>query len=253
VLSVDEAIAGLLSEIERRDPVDVALDSAFGLILAADIASDVDSPPFDKSQMDGFAVRAQDVTNPPILLDVIEEVTAGNVPQRPIGPEQATRIMTGAPLPPGADAIVPIEQCDFTENGERVTVQSAAQVGAYVIRRGASMRLGEIVLSAGTRLQAPQIGLLAELGRTEVSVFQRPIVSILATGDELVEISEKPGPGQIRNSNETMLEAQIENADAWPCPLGIARDEGGYRLGSWTSFLRNSRPPASARCSTRSR
>ncbi len=228
MLSVDEAIAAILGEVEPRPVVNAPLDDARGLVLAADIASDVDSPPFDKSQMDGFAVRAGDVADAPTTLSIIEEVTAGNVPQCPVETGQATRIMTGAPMPGGADAVVPIEQCDFTDNGDTVTVRTSPQVGAFVIRQGAAMSKGESVLTAGICLSASSIGLLAESGRAEVSVFARPSVGILATGDELVPIDQKPGPGQIRNSNQTMLVAQVANAGATPRPLGIARDERGH-------------------------
>ena len=227
MLSFDEAIAAILNEVEPRPAVEVSLDGSLGLVLAADITCDVDSPPFDKSQMDGFAVRATDTSNAPTTLHVIEELTAGNVPQRTVGPGQATRIMTGAPMPEGADAVVPIEQCDFAEGSDSVTVNSSPHSGAYVIGRGASMVKGETVLSAGTPLTAASMGLLAELGQARVPVFPRPMVGILATGDELVPVDESPGPGQIRNSNQTMLVAQVANTGAEPRPLGIARDERG--------------------------
>ncbi len=225
MLSVDEAIAAILSEVELRLAVEVSLDEARGLVLEADIASDVDSPPFDKSQMDGFAVRAGDVADAPMALSIIEEVTAGNVPQRHVVTGQATRIMTGVPMPAGADAVVPIEQCDVTDESDTVTVRTSTRPGAFVIRQGTAMAKGETVLTAGTRLSAAAMGLLAELGRAQVPVFARPTVGILATGDELVPIDQAPGPGQIRNSNQTMLVAQVANAGASPRPLGIARDE----------------------------
>src|SRR5690606_10033127 len=137
---------------------------------AADIMSDVDSPPFDKSQMDGFAVRAADTDSPPTTLRVVEEITAGRVPQNNVNAGEAARIMTGAPIPPGADAVVPIEQCEFVEGSDSVTVRTSATAGAYIIPRGQSMAKGEVVLRAGTRLAAPQLGLLAELGRAQLPV-----------------------------------------------------------------------------------
>lgn len=225
MLSVDEAISAILNEVDPRNPSDVPLDRAFGLVLAADIMSDVDSPPFDKSQMDGFAVRAADTDSPPTTLRVVEEITAGRVPQNNVNAGEAARIMTGAPIPPGADAVVPIEQCEFVEGSDSVTVRTSATAGAYIIPRGQSMAKGEVVLRAGTRLAAPQLGLLAELGRAQLPVWSRPTVGVLATGDELVPIEQAPGDGQIRNSNQSMLVAQIIQSGAEPRPLGIARDE----------------------------
>ncbi|MGD9854991.1 MAG: gephyrin-like molybdotransferase Glp [Planctomycetaceae bacterium] len=238
MLSVEQAIAAILGEVKPRSPIDVALNDALGLTLAVDIVSDVDSPPFAKSLMDGFAVRSGDLSGSLRTLVVIEAVTAGRVPQRTVQPGQAARIMTGAPLPDGADAVVPVEQCDFTEEGEgegerereggTVVVRSAVRAGTYVIPRGQSMSQGEKVLHAGTRLGAPQLGLLAEVGRATVTVWPRPTVGVLATGDELVPIEQAPGEGQIRNSNQTMLIAQVSQTAATPCPLGIARDERAH-------------------------
>lgn len=225
MLSVEQAIAAILAEVEPRSPVDVELGDAIGLTLTADVVSDADSPPFDKSQMDGFAVRSADTGDSARSLQVVEEVTAGRVPQETVQPGTATRIMTGVRLPAGADAVVPIEQCDFTEGSDTVIVRCGVTSGTFVIPRGQSMSQGETVLRAGTRLFAPQLGLLAELGHAQVTVRPRPMVGVLATGDELVPIGQIPGEGQIRNSNQTMLTAQASQAGAAPQPLGIARDE----------------------------
>src|SRR5690606_7021869 len=135
-----------------RPPVVLPLDETLGLTLAADVISDADSPPFDKSQMDGFAIRAVDVATVPATLRVLETVTAGQTPQHPVAAGQATRIMTGAPLPAGADAVVPIERCTFAEGAGEVTINEPASAGAFVIRQGSSMAKGETVLTAGTRL-----------------------------------------------------------------------------------------------------
>lgn len=228
MLSVEEAIDRILAEVEPRPPVSIRLDEVGGLVLARDVASRVDSPPFDKSQMDGFAVRAEDVESPPVTLQILETVTAGQTPQRSISAGEATRIMTGAPLPQGADAVVPIEQCDYADGASTVGINESATAGAFVICKGSSMVRGETVLAGGTRLGPPQIGLLAELGETEVSVFPRPLVGVLATGDELVPVEVEPGPGQIRNSNQTMLLAQMRQAGANVWPLGIARDDRSH-------------------------
>lgn len=225
MLSVDEAIAAILNAVEPRSPVDVSLGDALGLVLAADVVSDTDSPPFSKAQMDGFAVRSCDLESVPQTLTIVDEVTAGRVPLRAVQLGEAARIMTGAPLPQGADAVVPIELCDVAEEGSVVRVRGGVRPGTYVIRRGESMSRDEVVLRSGTFLQAAQLGLLAELGRARVSVLPRPTVGVLATGDELVPIEQTPGEGQIRNSNQTMLLAQISRSQAIPHSLGIARDD----------------------------
>jgi molybdopterin molybdotransferase len=225
VLSVESALELILSDVQPRLPVSLPLDETFGLTLACDIISDADSPPFDKSQMDGFAIRAADVATAPVTLKVLETVTAGQTPRHPVSAGAATRIMTGAPLPAEADAVVPIERCTFSEGAVEVTIHDPARSGAFVVRQGASMTKGETVLSAGTRLTPPAIGLLAELGQARVNVFPRPLVGILATGDELVAIDQQPGPGQIRNSNQSMLLAQLTAAGTDVRPLGIARDD----------------------------
>src|SRR5690606_4641686 len=157
-------------------------------------------------------------------LTALEAVTAGRPPRHPASAGEATRTMPGAPLPSGADAIVPIERCTYVEGAGEMTVNEPAQAGAFVIRQGASMARGETVLTAGTRLTPPAIGLLAELGLARMDVFPRPLVGVLATGDELVPIDQQPGPGQIRNSNQSMLIAQLTAAGTNVRPLGIARD-----------------------------
>ena len=224
MLSVDEALAAILETVIPFAPQPAALGDARGLFLSEDIVSDVDSPPFDKALMDGYAVRACDVHNGAVLT-VIEEVTAGNVSQRTVESGQSTRIMTGAPMPAGADAVVRVEDTAFDAATERVTIAaSAMRPGANMMPRGTSMRAGDTVMQAGRCLRPQELGALAELGRPVVSARRRPRVAILATGDELVPVGDTPGPGQIRNSNETMLVAQVERAGAVPVPLGIARD-----------------------------
>lgn len=224
MLSVPEALAILVERVERPAAAELPLEATVGLVLAENIVSDIDSPPFDKALMDGYAVRSADVKTPTVHLRVGEEVLAGQVPRRCVGPGEATRIMTGAPLPEGADAVVPVEHSRL--EGEDVVVlnTTATDPGRNVLRRGASVRTGQVVLKAGAELRPQQMGALAELGRHRVAVYPRPRVAVLATGDELVPVAERPGPGQIRNSNETMLTAQLKFAGAEPLPLGIARD-----------------------------
>jgi molybdopterin molybdotransferase len=227
MLTVSEALAAIVANVARLQAVRVPLDEALGLVLAEEAIADLDSPPFDKALMDGFAVRSSDVAGGRATLRVIEEVVAGQVPQRRVGAGEATRIMTGAPIPEGADAVVPVEQT-------RATAQHAVEIettptspGRNILRRGESVRTGARVLPAGRLLRPQELGCLAELGKAVVAVFRRPRVAVLATGDELVPVETVPSSGQIRNSNETMLVAQLRQAGVAVTPLGIARDDAG--------------------------
>jgi molybdopterin molybdotransferase len=229
MLTVAEAIAEIVAHIERLPPTRVALQDSLGLVLAEDAISDLDSPPFDKALMDGYAVRSADVSGGRARLRVVEEVSAGQVPRRPVGPGEATRIMTGAPIPEGADAVVPVEHTLLPGgigHGSHVAIETGPVVaGRNVLKQGESTRHGSCVLAAGRQIRPQEIGCLAELGKEAVNVFSRPHVAVLATGDELVPVSKVPGPGQIRNSNESMLVAQIGRLGADPVPLGVARDD----------------------------
>lgn len=199
--------------------------AALGLVLAETVVSDLDMPPFDKALMDGFAVRSADLAEGPVVLTVIEEVCAGQVPGQPMGPGQAVGVMTGAPLPTGGDAVVKKEECRELEGG-RVDIQAGPiKPGLNVLHRGREMTKGQAVLAEGTVLRPQEFGVLASVGRTAVRVHPAPGVTILATGDELVEASEVPGPGQIRNSNGPMLLAQACRAGAVPFFLGVAPDQ----------------------------
>ncbi|WP_397569907.1 gephyrin-like molybdotransferase Glp [Schlesneria sp. T3-172] len=221
--TVDDALQKLVATITPLGVSQVPLSEALGLTLGADVISHSDSPPFDKSLMDGYAVRAEDVTAVGTSLKVIETVTAGRVPSMRVGPGEATQIMTGAPLPEGADVVIKVE--DTRRDGDRVVVQCGPPtIGANLIRRGTSVRSGACVLSRGLTLNGARIGALAELGCAHVTARRPPKVSILATGDELVPIESAPGPGQIRNSNVAMLAAQVTAAGAEAMSLGIARD-----------------------------
>jgi molybdopterin molybdotransferase len=221
--SVADAHRLVLKHARPLPPEDTPLTPAvLGRVLAEDVLSDLDVPPFDKALMDGYAVRAADVPAGGAHLAVIEEVTAGQVPQRPLGPGQATRIMTGAPLPPGADAVVMVERTRLA--GSRVEVDGPAQAGQNVLARAREMRCGEPVLAAGHVLRPQELGLLATVGRTSARLHRAPEVAILSTGDEVVEADSVPGAGQIRNSNGPMLQAQAARAGARARYLGIARD-----------------------------
>ncbi len=231
MLTVSEALAAITSTVQRGPVVEISLEDALGQVLAESVVSDLDSPPFDKALMDGYAVRAGDLAGR-TTFEVIEEVTAGRVPSRSVGTGQATRIMTGAPIPPGADTVVPVEETEFQAGvpdsilGQVMLRNSAnCRAGQFVLKQGAAVRRGTQVMAAGRLLRAQEIAALAELGYARVRVIRRPRVAILATGDELVPAAQSPGPGQIRNSNEPMLAAQVQQAGAEPIRLGVARDE----------------------------
>jgi molybdopterin molybdotransferase len=228
MFTVHQALARIIEHVSPRAPLDVALADALGLVLAQDVVSDGDSPPFDKSMMDGYAVRTADIQGGAARLEVIEEVTAGRVARRSLAAGQAIRIMTGAPIPDGADAVVRLEDTRFLADSGTVAVETRSlKSGTHIIRRGTAMRAGERILPAGRRLRAQELGCLAELGLHVAHVHPRPTFAVLATGDELTSIDQTPGPGQIRNSNETMLVAQATQFGCVPVPLGIARDDRG--------------------------
>jgi molybdopterin molybdotransferase len=223
MLEVAEALAVVLRHARPPGGRTSLLGAeAVGQVLAADVTADRDSPPFDKSLRDGYAVRSADCASPSAELRVVEEIAAGAVPQRAVEPGECARIFTGAPIPSGADAVVMQE--DTEPHGDRVRIKDRVRPGQYVFLRGTEMRAGEVVLRAGTVLNAAAIGVLASVGAAAAPVFPRPRVSVLSTGDELVAAAGQPGPGQIRNSNGPMLTALAARAGAEANDLGIARD-----------------------------
>jgi molybdopterin molybdotransferase len=225
MLSVPQAQEIVLKHARPLPPESVPLaSSALDLVLAEDIASDVDMPPFDKSLMDGYAVRASDLATGQATLTILEEVTAGRTPTRPVEAGQATRIMTGAPMPSGADAVVMIERTRQLDAGRVVIEDTPARAGQNLLPRGQEMRRGDVVLTVGTVLRPQEFGVLATVGRTRVRAHPAPVVALISTGDEVVEASQQPGPGQIRNGNGPMLAAQIARAGGVPRDLGIAID-----------------------------
>jgi molybdopterin molybdotransferase len=239
MLSVDEAQQCIRSAAMALEPELVPLENAMGLLLAEDVVSDIDMPPFDKALVDGFAVRSQDLVVGARELEVIAEIYAGQAPwpaSEGITSGQSVRIMTGAPMPPGADAVVMQERTDHTTSGagrpQRVSVNDPRfKPGQNIMLRATEMSMGQTVLRAGAQLRPGEIGVLAAVGRDSVQVTTRPRVAIASTGNELVEASARPGPGQIRNSNGPLLAALVTRAGGAPHYLGIARDTHDELLG----------------------
>ncbi|MEP3477876.1 MAG: gephyrin-like molybdotransferase Glp [Fuerstiella sp.] len=239
MISVDEAVHKILTESVQLPAVKTSLRNCTGLILAENTRVGCDSPPFDKAMMDGFAVSSQaagtlesnssidESANSKIHLKVIETITAGIVPQCMVDSSTASRIMTGAPMPAGADCVIPIERVDFdssTPTDVGVSLQDLI-AEKHVLRRGVIAVEGDPLMSSGVTLQAQHIAALAEFGMAEVPCVPQPKVAVLATGDELVDVSEPLTPGRIRNSNEPMLLAQLERAGSIGYGLGIAEDQ----------------------------
>jgi molybdopterin molybdotransferase len=199
---------------------------AFGRVLAETVLADRDIPPFPRSTRDGYAVRSADLATVPATLDVIGEIKAGekteNIPTR-IDPRQAASIMTGAPVPAGADAVVMVEYT--SRRGDRVEIAKSIIPGENVVPRGWEAKQGDCLLDRGLRLNEAAVALAASVGKSRLEVFRRPRVAVLSTGDEIVEIAAIPGPTQIRNSNTYSLAVQISQAGGEPMLLPIAPDE----------------------------
>lgn len=228
-MEVEQAREAILAHMPTLEPEQVPLLDALGRTLAEDVTAGEDIPPFDNSAMDGYAVRAADVAQAsaeqPASLEVIASLPAGEAPREAVRPQTAIRIMTGAPLPPGADAVVRFEDTDegAGEPG-RVRIARPVRPGDNVRRASEDVRRGETVLLRGTWLRPQELGLLASLGRPQLMVTRRPRVAVIATGDELVDVDQPLGPGQIRNSNGYSNAAQVLKYGGVPILLPIARD-----------------------------
>lgn len=225
MVSVEEAYKLIVENVLQLDVESVSLSAATGRILATDVFADRDSPPWRKSMMDGFAIRSEDINSGTKTLKVIETVTAGGSPTTPVDSGQATRIMTGAPVPENADAVVMIELCTFDESAGVVTIDlESIHAGKHLMETASNFASGDLVFSAGRKIRSLDIGLLAEVGAAEVSVFRQPTAAVLPTGDELVSADETPSGPQIRNSNGPMLIAMLADKGIETIDLGIGRD-----------------------------
>ena len=228
MISVEDAQKSILELIRPMGREKVGLLQGLGRVLAEDVHSPRPVPPWNNSAMDGYALRSEDTRHAtryaPKKLKVIEEIQAGVMATRKIGPGESIRIMTGAPMPDGADAVVLIEETKRISDDE-VKIFLDVQRGEAIRRAGEDARAGEMVLEQGTILGPASIGMLANVGRPRVSVYQKPKVAILATGEELVELGDALGAGQIFNSNSYALAAQVLESGGEPVLLGIARDD----------------------------
>ncbi len=227
LLSVEKAREKVLSQIEPLAPLELPLQEAHGCVLAEDVVAPVDIPDFSSSAMDGFAVRASDVQaaapDAPVELRIAGRALIGRRPESTVGGGEAVRIATGAPMPAGADAIVPIEDCEVV--GETVLILAAVPEGKHVRPSGEDVKGGEALVRAGRRLGAPEIGLLATAGVSHPLVHPQPRVVVLSTGDELVPPTQSVEFGQVHDSNAYILFGALREVGAVPVMAGIVHDD----------------------------
>ena len=227
MVSVEEASRIILRQVSPLPGEEVALLQAAGRVLFENVRASRNVPPFANSAMDGYAVRWLDVARAsatdPVTLSVLEDVPAGYVARRRVTKGNATRIMTGAPVPRGADAIVRVEYTEFI--GDRVRISRVDGQGSHIRGIGEDIQKGRPILKKGKLLTSADIGLLASVGKSRVRVYRRPTVAIISTGDELLEVDDSPQPGKIVNSNSYTLSAAVQEIGAVPHLLGIVRDK----------------------------
>ncbi len=224
MISYHQALQTILARARPLPATTVPLTEALGRPLAADLCAGQDDPPFRRSAMDGYAVRAGDVVAAPTELSVVAQIMAGQTCSRVIGPGECARIMTGAAVPEGADTVVMVEDTEPAA-AERVTIRRAPQQGDNVCLQGENYRAGDRLLTAGQVISPARAGILAALGAAQVPVHELPTVSVLATGDEVVPVEATPEPGQVRDSNSPGVAAHLAELGLRPRLLGIAPDD----------------------------
>jgi molybdopterin molybdotransferase len=223
-LSVTNAQQCILEFVDRPDVETVMLEQSLGRVLAEDVHANRDQPPYDVSAMDGYALRSADLAQVPATLEIIEDIKAGDMPVRVVGAGQCARIMTGAPVPQGADAVIRVEDTQaISENN--VQINRTVKSGNDIRRLGENMRNGEVVLAAGTEITPGVIGILATVKCKQLQVYRRPRVAILSTGNELEGMDEPVDPNKIPDSNSYALMSQLQALGIAPVMLGIARDD----------------------------
>lgn len=227
IIQLEKAQAMLLSLVQPCGIEAVSLESCLQRVLAKAIVSDTDFPPFDRSPLDGYAVQDADVRHAtqanPVTLQVIDDIPAGKTPTQRIVTGTAARIMTGAPIPPGADGVIRLE--DTHVAGDRVTICAGINTAKNICRQGEEIKKSEQVLPVGTIINTGCMGLLAMLGQAQPLVYRRPKIGVLATGSEIVSVDQALAPGKIRNSNSYMLASQISEAGGEPVMLGMVGDD----------------------------
>ena len=235
VISLEEARSYVLDRVDRLGAVSVSLAEAGGLVLAEPIVAQELVPPFANTAMDGFAVVAADTADAPVTLEVVGTVAAGAPAERPLGKGQAMRIMTGAPMPEGADAVVMVERTSYDPENAEVEVEVTVAEGNHVREAGEDVRPGDELFGAGTVLAAGHLGVLASVGFGSVSVHRRPVVGVVSTGDELVDDGRPLKPGEIRDSNRRTLLTMLADSGMEPVDLGIARDNAADIAEAFTN------------------
>jgi len=240
MISVAEAIQIVRQQIQSLSTERVELERVLGRVLAEDVVADTDLPPFDRAQMDGYAVRAQDVKDAPVRLRIVGESAAGKGWHHQLEEGQAVRIMTGAPVPAGADSVQQVELTHELKDGTVVELLESVEPAKSIVKRGAEVKAGEVVMRAGTTINAAMMAVLAAFGYARVAVFRKPRVAVLATGTELVAVDQKPGQDQIRDSNNYSISAYAELAGAVVERMPLTGDE--------TSLLKRHLTRASERC-----
>ena len=239
MITVEEHFSRIVGTVRRLPSIGLNLLDAQGCVLAQDVTSEVALPGFTNSAMDGYAVHAADVAaateRTPVRLPVVHDIAAGNTQALSLAPGQTMRIMTGAPMPHGADAVIPVER---TDGGlANVTVLASVPVGHSVRHAGEDVGAGDLVMRAGTRLGPRQIALIAAVGVGQVQVTPKPRVVVISTGDELIEAGTRPGFGQVVDSNGLMLTAAVRALDCIPFRVGCVRDDARTFLSTIESQL----------------
>lgn len=222
MISVDQALQTVLERVGPLGVETVALEDALGRILAEEVRADIDLPPFDRARMDGYAVRSADVATAPVQLRVLGEIAAGAVFDGIVGPGEAVKIFTGAPLPAGADAVQKVEVTE--SDGQSVTIHEAVKPGQFITPKASEVAAGEVIAEPGRAIGPAEMAVLASFGYANVKVGRRPRVAVLSTGSELVEVSARPTAAQIRNSNSYTLASYARRAGAIVEMFGVVRD-----------------------------
>lgn len=226
MITVEEALDKILCHIQPLGSEKVSLLETLGRVIAEDIYANRDVPPLDNSGMDGYAVKNLDIKNAskdhPVRLKVVEDLPAGSISTKTLRKEQAIRIMTGAPIPKGANTIIPVEETEKEEGF--VSIFKAVSSGEHIRRAGEDVKKGDLVVSVGDLIRPAEVGMLASLGRSFISVYQKPLVAILCTGEELVDVDGDLDEVKIVSSNSYTLAAQVRDCGAIPIQLGIAKD-----------------------------